>query len=465
MVLALVVLTSCAQRTYHIRMKEQGGSPERTFRDSAPSSKELRSLADRYGHTPVREQDSGEFEFKAEFDTDLPRELGGQNGWSRLDGMLGHTTMWYEIAAPTRNVWPRLVNRIESGILWLRMLKRWATVQFGQENAEAIDRVFEEQVIPDVIDGYLQFIGAGSIMASQRVGLSLRRQEDTSALTQDELFRLEVLVPIIFEMAANAPMEPNELHQGFLLGIDGSNSSQERRRAWQKSGEKVALRFLQQIDPDRTSVTMNEIRAWGISFLFFTTQTGRYKDLLLESPAVSEQEKNTLREGGTILPPAPFGVRLLGRRAPDRATIELEPSARPFLTNGIFVKPEDQGEAVSTDGAEILKFQMPIRDEDSAALFGTPPAYAFWSTPDVARQEALFGAVRIEGRELALVTGWESLLSEEVLTQWQDAVEQGVRMRSSEPIQAFLATQEGQVPAPLEEACTQAPAENEAPAG
>lgn len=448
--LPIVALSwSCEERTYRINMREQSGAPSRTFLDSAPSADDLRELSESYGHQPMRDAPSGDYRFQAEFESDLPREFGGHNGWSRLEGELGHTTMWYEIAAPNPDAWPRLMQRVESGILWLRILKRWTKIQFGEENAEAIETVFEEQVIPGVIDGYLRFVGAGSIIASQRVGLRLRAGDERDRLSGDEFFRLEVLVPIILALSAEAPIEPGELHLGFILGMDGSAMPEEYRRAWRRSGEKVALRFLQQFDPDRTEVSIDEIRGWGISIMFFMLQTNRYKDLMLASPAVSEEDKETLRSGGSVLPPAPFGVGLFQANQPSRATFELEPSAPPFLTNGIVMEPEERDESASVEATERITFEMTIPRSQEASLFGTPPAYAFWSTPERERQCALFGEIRLRGLDLGVITGWEALLSERDRADWQAAVLSGVQERSTAPILAFLDQVAGPVPEAL----------------
>ena len=162
------------------------------------------------------------------------------------------------------------------------------------------------------MDAYLRFTGAGSIMSAQRVGFRVRESDDGTPLDGDERFRLEILLPILISIAYDAPLETDELHLGFILGLDGNSSRAERERAWRESGERVALRFVQQMDPERERLDWSEIRGWGLSLLLFAAQSPRYEDLLLDSPAISESEKETIRSGGVVFPPSPFGVQILG---------------------------------------------------------------------------------------------------------------------------------------------------------
>ncbi|HAW95832.1 MAG TPA: hypothetical protein DCX60_06110, partial [Phycisphaerales bacterium] len=311
---------------------------------------------------PMRDE-SGELSFQAEFESDLPDELSGHNGWSRLNGALGSSTFWFEEPKPVRGVWPDLVQRVESGILWLRIAKRWSIREFGGENAERIERLFEDKVIPAAVDAYLRFTGAGSIMSAQRVGFRVRESDDGTPLDGDERFRLEILLPILISIAYDAPLETDELHLGFILGLDGNSSRAERERAWRESGERVALRFVQQMDPERERLDWSEIRGWGLSLLLFAAQSPRYEDLLLDSPAISESEKETIRSGGVVFPPSPFGVQILGGGIDSTATIELEPTSKPYLTNGRMAVAPSRPEAAGHSYAIPVEFKLEFRDE------------------------------------------------------------------------------------------------------
>ena len=287
-------------------------------------------------------------------------------------------------------------------------------------------------MIPGAVDAYLRFTGAGSIMSAQRVGFRVRESDDGSPLDGDERFRLETLLPILISISHDAPLESDELHLGFLLGLDGNSSRSERELAWRRSGERVALRFVQQMDPGRESLDWSEIRGWGLSLLLFAAQSSKYEDLLLASPAVSESEKETIRSGGVIIPPAPFGVQILGGGIDSTATIELEPSSPPYLTNGRLRSdtPEDEFQTPSEEAA--VEFQVRFRDE-GGPLFGAPPAYAFWSSPDVEVQQALFGEVLWSGSELAVIVGWEQLLGPEDRNVWQNMIREALNSGTLEP--------------------------------
>merc|ERR1711965_965400 len=139
--------------------------------------------------------------FQAQFDSDLPDELSGHNGWSRLNGALGSSTFWFEDPRPVRGVWGDLVQRVESGILWLRIAKLWAIREFGEKNEQRIERFFEDKVIPGAVDAYLRFTGAGAVMSAQRVGFQVRDTDDGEPLDGDERFRLEVLLPILISIS------------------------------------------------------------------------------------------------------------------------------------------------------------------------------------------------------------------------------------------------------------------------
>ena len=432
----------CERREYRVKMRDQGGIPQRVFTDSAPSMSELDALQKSYGHEARSDPETGDRYFEATFDDNLPLELAGANGWSRLAGGLGDALFWFERPLVGKYSWPTLVQRVESGILWLRITKLWAIQEFGEERAEAIDRFFEETVIPGVVDGYLRFVGAGSVMTAQRVGFGLRKPDSTHELTPDEFFRLQVLIPIIIDVSRDSNMTPDELHMGMLMGMDGGSTKAERRKAWRAAGEAVALRFVQELDPGRESVSWNQIRGWGFSLLLFAAQPGKYKQLMLDSPAVSDSEKRTIVDGGAVYPPMPFGVRILGGSKGDLMTYELEPETRPFMGNGI--SRELDGEAVPSgeEGGEAdqVLYRMRLKPADEGPLFGPPPAYAFWSVPDQSRQRAIFGAVPLAGLDLALVTGWEHLLEDAARSRWDAALEQAALEGGPDRLRDVLGT-------------------------
>ena len=426
--LTMTCLLGCSKREFRIKMQENADGPQRTFSDSAPSNTEIRRLEQAYGQDGERDE-SGELMFQAQFDSDLPDELSGHNGWSRLNGALGSSTFWFEDPRPVRGVWADLVQRVESGILWLRITKLWAIREFGEKNEQRIERFFEDKVIPGTVDAYLRFTGAGAVMSAQRGGFRVRDSDDGEPLDGDERFRLEVLLPILISISLDAPLESDELHLGFVLGLDGNSSRSERERAWRESGERIALRFVQQMDPERTELNWSQIRGWGFSLLLFAAQSPKYEQILLDSPAITESEKKTLRSGGVIFPPSPFGVQILGGGIDSVATIELEPAAAPYLTNG---SPTGSASlrTETSEGEEpaqqSLEFTLQFRDE-GGPLFGAPPAYAFWSSPDSEVQSALFGQVSLEGADLAVVVGWENLLNEKDLGSWQTIIEEAGR--------------------------------------
>ena len=430
--LSTAFMIGCANREYRIRMKENERGPQRTFSDSAPSRGQLRDLEEAYGGEPMRDE-SGELSFQAEFESDLPDELSGHNGWSRLNGALGSSTFWFEEPKPVRGVWPDLVQRVESGMLWLRIAKLWSIREFGEENAERIERLFEDKIIPAAVDAYLKFTGAGSIMSAQRVGFQVRESDDGEPLDGDERFRLEILLPILISIAYDAPLESDELHLGFILGLDGNSTRAERERAWRESGERVALRFVQQMDPGRESLDWSEIRGWGLSLLLFAAQSPRYQDLLLDSPAISESEKETIRSGGVVFPPSPFGVQILGGGVDSTATIELEPTSIPYLTNGRMAVVPSQPDADGYSDASPVEFKLQFREE-GGPLFGAPPAYAFWSSPKTAVQMALFGDIILEGADLAVIVGWEQLLDPVDRQIWLDMIQEGLDSGRFEPM-------------------------------
>ena len=438
---ACCLLASCKQREYRVKMRDQGGVPQRVFSDNDPSSRELAKLQESYGHAPLQDSSRNETYFESSFEGELPAELKGVNGWSRIEGSFGDALFWFERPTASRYAWPELVRRVESGILWLRIMKSWAIEEFGTDRSEAIEAFFEQRVIPGVVDGYLRFVGAGAIMASQRVGFGLRKPESSEELTPDEFFRLEVLIPIIIDLSRESKMTPEELHMGVLMGLDGSSSQSERRTAWRSAGEDVALRFVRELDPERTSLSWSEVRSWGVSLLFYAAQPVKYRDLMLESPVITDSEKETLRGGGVVFPPMPFGVKILGGGSSAKMTFELEPEAAPFLTNG---QVRNEG----TKSPEVI-YQMKLSPPDEGALFGAPPAYAFWSVPKDELQQQIFGAVKLEGVDLAVVIGWERILEESAATRWQAAVEQAASEGSQAPLIEAVATIDLQPPAPL----------------
>ena len=57
------------------------------------------------------------------------------------------------------------------------------------------------QPVIAAVDGIC--VGAGAIMSAQRVGLNIRKEENREELTDDELFRLEVILPILIALASD----------------------------------------------------------------------------------------------------------------------------------------------------------------------------------------------------------------------------------------------------------------------
>ncbi|MEC8560868.1 MAG: hypothetical protein VXY94_12415, partial [Planctomycetota bacterium] len=57
----------CERREYRVKMRDQGGIPQRVFTDSAPSTSELDALQKSYGHEARSDPETGDRYFEATF--------------------------------------------------------------------------------------------------------------------------------------------------------------------------------------------------------------------------------------------------------------------------------------------------------------------------------------------------------------------------------------------------------------
>ena len=181
----------------------------------------------------------------------------------------------------------------------------------------------------------------------------------------------------------------------------------------------------------------------AIGFYLYATTSIDRNEVLLASPAISEEDKARLRRGEAILVlPSPFGFDPLKRPKSTEAEVHLATGAKPYLHNGVW-----------DDERHEIRFKASfVQPERRTTLF---PAvfYAAWSEPDAAAQTKLFGAVILEGEALAGYASWQASLPAATAARWDQALDRLAAGKGAEALDAIrLETRaERPMPQPLAE--------------
>lgn len=435
-------LAGCQSRKVRVEISASGTGTSRIFSTNETDRKALDEMAAAYGATGESDATLGT-RFTGTFAEDkLPSEMGNRGAIGRVDSALGSARSYYEQFAERREEWQAFRQRVEGGILWMRLFGRYIETRQLKDDARRAEfkQWWEKDMIPFVSDLYLMYSGMQAVSQAQRIGAMPRKPGDFSSRTEDESFRLQVFAPIAILMAERGFLTPDEVARVQLLAMNGNVSRRERDWAGERLFTPALGRIVQRFDPDRKDMKLTDFVPIVVNFVLWTKLSREYRDIVLESPAIDDATKAAIRRGkwDFELPP-PFGFRTMSRPAVTAAEVFLDTGAKPYLTNGRW-----------NDETKRVEFKGDFYEAKYRYAPYNAPYFALWSLPSQ-RQESVFGAVVLEGEPLAEYCAWESALEDAVRERWLKALE--ALAATKDPAEAYAVLEEQVVshpaPAPL----------------
>ncbi len=411
----------CSNKQVRIEMKTGGSGPVRTFETNRATGEERTRLTEVYESGPL-EAGKGRngVRFEGVFvDRELPSEIGNRNGWSVIEGQFGSSYLYVEQFGDERDDWRRFRARMDAGELWLRLLAGFLSTRI--EDPEAKSRFaesFETQILPDLMSAFLRFNANGYVQQGQRIATNFRAPSKRGPRTDDEWFQIQVFTPLVAFAIERDWIEPVEGQMVLLSGVDGWVSAGERQ--WSRDNladpivERTAKRFVPDAVPGKIGPENEALVFFGLSFLWWVNTSSEAAEIMLDSAAISDADKEKLRAGNRLIDlPGPFGIPIGGGDRPVESEVVLETGEPPFVTNGTW------NESLGT-----VTFRTKVYPSDQRRRFAPPVFHASWSVPDDEAQERIFGKVPLRGQDLAEVVFWEQTLSERDRTSWVECIEE-----------------------------------------
>ena len=430
----------CQNRKVKVEITASGDSASRTFATNDTNRASLDSVAAVYGSEGESDNDLGR-KFSGTFaDSALPSEIGNRGAIGRLDSTLGSARTYYEQFADRRSEWVAMSERVEGGILWMRLFGRFVELRKIKESParEEFAAWWNGEVIPLVSDLYLMYSGMQAAAQAQRIGAMPRTPEDFGARTADETFRLSLFEPIAILLAERGWLSPDELAAAQMLSLNANISRREREWASAKVFTPAIVRLVSRFDPSRKDMKLSDFVPLGIEFVLWTKLSREYRDIILASPVIAESEKEKIRKGewNFELPP-PFGFRVMERPKVTDAEVFLETGAKPFFTNGVW-----------NEKTRRIEFRGGFYEGKYRYAPYNPPYYALWALPSQ-RQESVFGSVILQGEALAEYCAWEAALDEPLKARWIAALDRIGTAKDATPAFAMLVELASDHPLPL----------------
>lgn len=432
-------IVGCSNKQVRIEMRSGENGPLRTFETNRASGEERTRLTEVYASGPMQAIDGREgVRFEGAFvDRELPSEIGNRNGWSVMSGTFGSAFLYLEQFGDERDDWGNFRFRMDAGELWLRLLAGFLVTRIEDPDAQIRFREsFETEWLPDLMSAFLRFNANGFVQQGQRIDTRFRAPSKRGPRTDDEWFQIQVFTPLVAFAVERGWIEASEGQMVLLSGVDGWVSAGERQ--WSRDNladpivERTARRFVPDAVPGKIGPENDALIFFGLSFLWWVNTSSESVEIMLESPAISEDDKESLRSGNRLIGlPGPFGVPIGGGDRPIESEVVLQTGTEPFVTNGTW------DESLGT-----VTFRTKIYPAGQRRRLAPPVFHASWAVPNIEVQEALFGEIVLTGQDLAETVFWERTLSEDELGEWGRCIAEA---RSGEPdaARAFLDRVEG----------------------
>ena len=437
---AVITGSGCTNRQVRVEMRAGLNGPERVFETNRANSDDLDRIAKAYESGPSKRDDGRDgVRFEADFsDRELPSELGNRNGWSSLQGGLGASFLYVEQFGDGRDDWKAFRTRMDAGELWMRLAVTFFAGRIEDEDArKEWKRFADEELIPDLMSGFLRFTANGFVQQGQRVDYQFRPPSARGPRSDDEWFQIQIFTPLVGFAIERGWIEPEEGQLALLSGIDGWVSAGERD--WSRTTladpivERTVRRFVPEAKPGRIGPENDQLILLGLGFLWWVNTSDEAKEVLLASPAVSEADKAKLRSGNRFISlPGPFGIPIGGGDSPLESEVVLETGVEPFITNG------NWDESLGT-----VTFSTRIYPAEQRRRLAPPVFHASWAVPDQEIQREIFGEVMLTGQDLAEVTFWERTLDDQTRDDWNRAIIAARLDRDLEPMSEVVRSREG----------------------
>ena len=440
LVLAAPLAAACQNRKVKVEIAAAGDTTGRIFITNQTDKASLEAAGALYGSKGERDDELGR-RFAGTFGAgSLPSEIGNRGAIGRIDSSLGSARAYYEQFADRRSEWDAMRDRVESGILWMRLFGRFVEVRKLKDDAARADfrAWWTGEAIPLFSDAYLMYSGMQAVVQSQRIGAMPRRPEDFRSRTPDESFRIAVFEPLAILVAERGWLAPAEFAAAQMVSLDGNFSRREREWAAEKVFAPAVARIAARFDPTRKEMKLKDFVPLGLEFLLWLRLSREYRDIVLDSPAISPVVKQRIESGDWSfeLPP-PFGFRVMEKPKVTDAEVMLDTGAKPFLTNGVW-----------NESTRRVEFKGGFYEGKYRYTPYHSPYYALWSLPSQ-RQESCFGAVVLEGEPLAQYCIWEAALDEPLRARWTQALDALSASKDAGPCFALMVELAGEHPLPL----------------
>ena len=429
--LAVAALLSfgCQDRKVRVEISAAGEQTGRVFMTNQTDREALAKATDAYGTEGERDAELGR-RFAGTFSEGaLPSEIGNRGAIGRLDSALGSARAYYEQFADRRSEWDAMRDRVDGGVLWLQLFGRFVERRkLRDDTARAEFRTWwNNEFTPLVADAYVMYSGMQAVAQAQRIGAMPRRPEDFGARTPDEAFRITVFEPLSVLFAERGWLTASEFAAVQTIGLDGNFSARERAWASEKVFTPAVARLIARFDPSRKDMKLKDFVPLGLEFLLWLKVSREYRDIVLDSPAITPAVKESIREGRWEfeLPP-PFGFRVMERPKVTEADVQLDTGARPFLTNGVW-----------NEASRRVEFKGGFYEGKYRYTTYNAPYYAVWSLPSQ-RQESCFGAVILEDEHLAEYCAWEAALDDPLRERWMNGLEALAATKDAAPCFAVV---------------------------
>jgi len=438
--LAATCLCGCQDRKVKVEISAAGETTGRVFITNQTDKASLDQTAALYGSKGERDEELGR-RFAGTFGAgSLPSEIGNRGAIGRIDSSLGSARAYYEQFADRRSEWDAMRSRVESGVLWMQLFGRFIEVRKLKDDAARADfrAWWTGEAIPLFSDAYLMYSGMQAVVQSQRIGAMPRRPEDFRSRTGDESFRIAVFEPLAILLAERGWLTPAEFAAAQMVTLDGNFSRREREWAAEKVFTPAVARVASRFDPARKDMKLRDFVPLGLEFVLWLKLSREYRDILLDSPAISPLVRSRIEAGdwNFELPP-PFGFRVMEKPKVTDAEVILDTGAEPFLTNGVW-----------NERTKRVEFKGGFYEGKYRYTPYHSPYYALWALPSQ-RQESCFGGVVLSGEPLAHYCIWEAALDDALRARWTAALDALAATKDAAPCFAIMAETAVDHPLPL----------------
>ncbi|MDZ4830134.1 MAG: hypothetical protein SGJ09_08060 [Phycisphaerae bacterium] len=411
----VILFAGCSTPRIKVDMIAEGGTASRTFASNALAADDVQRLREVYAAEPQADADIGGTSFSGSFGGQLPSEMGNRNGLVEVSTQLGTTHFYYEAFADGGSLWADFERRMQAGELWVRLFGRWAERQIEDPSKREEWRTYvDRDLVPLVNDAVLLWSAQLASVRFARVAQTLRDSADSSPITDDERFAQKAGMPLLLLFAERGLLTADEAHRLFLVSVDGNPSKAERTWIVDEILLPAMLREVRRFRPNAKAIDSAELVPMALSFWLYATTSSDRRDVLLASPAISEEDKSRLRAGrGSVELPIPFGIDPTRAAKKTDADVRLRTGVRPFAHNG-------QWDEVT----KTVRFTSSFNERSRRTTLYPSVYFAAWSEPDEPAQRRIFGEVVLDSDQLTAYCLWREALPTALAKRWESALDE-----------------------------------------